>query len=64
MRIEDVPFTTTNWSAIRATEHAGASGVATWRTATSGFEWLSTAPAIWPTTGAAEATFFSCWTES
>jgi hypothetical protein len=36
MRIEDVPFTTTNWSAIRATEHAGASGVATWRTVEAG----------------------------
>jgi quercetin dioxygenase-like cupin family protein len=32
MRIEDVPFTTTDWSQLPATEHRGESGVARWRT--------------------------------
>jgi hypothetical protein len=32
MHIENVPFMTTDWSVIPSTEHAGASGVATWRT--------------------------------
>ena len=32
MKIEAVPFTTTDWSTIAPTEHAGASGVARWRT--------------------------------
>lgn len=32
MRIEDVPFTTTDWSAVAATEHPGETGVARWRT--------------------------------
>lgn len=36
MRIEHVPFMTTNWSAIAATEHRGTSGVATWRTVETG----------------------------
>jgi hypothetical protein len=36
MRIEDVPFMTTDWSAIRVTEHPGTSGMATWRTVEAG----------------------------
>ncbi len=32
MRIENVPFTTTDWSSVPATEHPGESGVAVWRT--------------------------------
>jgi quercetin dioxygenase-like cupin family protein len=36
LRIEDVPFMTTDWSAVPATEHAGASGKATWRTIEKG----------------------------
>lgn len=32
MRIEDVPFGTTDWSAVPATRHAGEAGFATWRT--------------------------------
>jgi quercetin dioxygenase-like cupin family protein len=32
MRIENVPFTTVDWSEIAPTEHAGTTGVARWRT--------------------------------
>ena len=32
MKIENVPFATTDWSQIVATEHPGETGVALWRT--------------------------------
>ncbi len=32
MKIEGVPFTTTDWCSIKATEHLGSTGVALWRT--------------------------------
>lgn len=32
MKIEDVPFMTTDWSAIPITHHKGESGQATWKT--------------------------------
>ena len=32
MFLNDIPFGTTDWSTVDATEHAGESGVATWRT--------------------------------
>ena len=32
MRIEQVPFGTVDWSSVAPTEHAGETGVATWRT--------------------------------
>jgi hypothetical protein len=32
MKIEQVPFHTTDWSKVEATEHAGEAGVARWRT--------------------------------
>ena len=32
MRIDDIPFGTTDWSAVAPTTHAGETGVATWRT--------------------------------
>lgn len=32
MRIEDVPFTTTDWSQLPPAEHPGVSGIAVWRT--------------------------------
>jgi quercetin dioxygenase-like cupin family protein len=32
MRIENVPFATTDWSQVAATEHPGETGVARWRT--------------------------------
>lgn len=32
MRMEDIPFGTTDWRAIPATEHPGESGMALWRT--------------------------------
>jgi quercetin dioxygenase-like cupin family protein len=32
MLINDIPFGTTDWSRVDATEHAGESGVARWRT--------------------------------
>src|SRR5271157_2896407 len=32
MRIEGVPFGTTDWSTVPATEHVGTTGVALWRT--------------------------------
>ncbi len=32
MRIENVPFMTTDWKAVPATEHPGTSGTALWRT--------------------------------
>ena len=32
MKIDSVPFDTTDWSAIEPTHHAGESGSATWRT--------------------------------
>jgi hypothetical protein len=36
MQIEDVRFMTTDWSAVPATEHAGETGTATWRTIEQG----------------------------
>lgn len=32
MRIDDIPFGTTDWNAVETTEHAGETGVARWRT--------------------------------
>lgn len=32
MFLKDIPFGTTDWSAVEATTHAGESGVARWRT--------------------------------
>jgi hypothetical protein len=32
MRMTDIPFGTTDWSAIEPTEHKGETGMATWRT--------------------------------
>ncbi len=32
MHLSDIPFGTTDWSQIERTEHAGETGVATWRT--------------------------------
>jgi len=32
MRITDIPFGTTDWTTIAPTEHAGDTGMATWRT--------------------------------
>ena len=32
MQLQEIPFGTTDWSAVEKTEHAGASGVAHWRT--------------------------------
>lgn len=36
MRIENVPFGTTDWAAVARTEHAGETGVAYWRTVETG----------------------------
>ncbi|NOK33335.1 hypothetical protein D7W79_01285 [Corallococcus exercitus] len=36
MKISNIPFATTDWSAIRPTEHAGAPGKAFWRTLQAG----------------------------
>ena len=36
MQIPHLPFTVTDWSRVPATEHAGESGKATWRTFTVG----------------------------
>lgn len=32
MRINDIPFGTTDWAGVEATTHQGDTGVATWRT--------------------------------
>lgn len=32
MRMTDIPFDTTDWSAMEATEHKGEMGMASWRT--------------------------------
>jgi hypothetical protein len=32
MRLKDIPFSTTTWSAIEPTTHPGETGTATWRT--------------------------------
>jgi len=32
MHIDDIPFGTTDWSAVEPTSHAGETGMATWRT--------------------------------
>jgi len=32
MQMRDIPFGTTDWSAVTSTEHRGETGVATWRT--------------------------------
>ncbi len=36
MKIEGVPFTTTDWEKVPATEHPGETGVARWRTIEAG----------------------------
>lgn len=36
MRIEGVPFSTTDWGRVPVTEHAGETGLATWRTVNVG----------------------------
>ena len=36
MRIEGVPFMTTDWSKVSPTEHPGTTGVALWRTVEQG----------------------------
>ncbi len=36
MKMTDIPFGTTDWSAIERTEHKGETGVAYWRTQTFG----------------------------
>ena len=36
MRIEGVPFATTDWGRVPVTEHPGESGLATWRTVETG----------------------------
>jgi quercetin dioxygenase-like cupin family protein len=36
MRIEDVPFMTTDWQTVPASTHPGTSGVALWRTVEQG----------------------------
>lgn len=36
MRIEDVPFMTTDWRTVPATTHPGTSGAAVWRTVEQG----------------------------
>jgi quercetin dioxygenase-like cupin family protein len=36
MRIEGVPFSTSDWSQVPVTEHPGETGVATWRTVETG----------------------------
>lgn len=32
MKMHDIPFSTTDWSAVDRTEHKGETGIATWRT--------------------------------
>ena len=36
MKMADIPFGTTDWSAVQETHHAGTTGSATWRTANFG----------------------------
>jgi len=36
MQLGDLPFMTTDWSTVPATEHPGTSGMATWRTVEAG----------------------------
>ena len=36
MRLSDIPFGTTDWTRLEATEHKGETGVAYWRTQTFG----------------------------
>jgi hypothetical protein len=36
MKLENIPFSVTDWSAVEPTEHPGDAGVATWRTRTFG----------------------------
>ena len=36
MQFGNLPFMTTDWSAVPATEHRGTTGVATWRTVQAG----------------------------
>lgn len=36
MKIEDIPFCTTEWASIPRTEHKGTTGVAHWQTASFG----------------------------
>lgn len=32
MKMEDIPFGTTDWAGVEATEHKGTTGIARWRT--------------------------------
>jgi hypothetical protein len=62
MRIEAVPFTTTDWGGVPVTEHPGETGVASWRTVEAGnirVRMVEYSPATSPTTGASAAT--CCW---
>lgn len=36
MQMSDIPFGTTDWSAVEPTEHTGETGTATWRTCNFG----------------------------
>ncbi len=36
MKMSDIPFALTDWSAVAPTEHAGITGMALWRTVTCG----------------------------
>jgi quercetin dioxygenase-like cupin family protein len=36
VKISDIPFGTTDWSSVERTEHAGDTGLATWRTRSFG----------------------------
>jgi len=36
MRIDNVPFMTTDWSVVQPTEHPGTTGMALWRTVETG----------------------------
>jgi hypothetical protein len=66
MRLSDIPFGTTDWSRLAATEHKGETGLAYWRTqmGTSGFAWSNIRAATWPIIGAAKGISSCAWRAS
>ena len=59
MRMADIPFGTTDWTAVEPTTHKGETGVATWRTRQFGdirVRMVEYSPGYVPTIGARRGT--------
>jgi hypothetical protein len=62
MKMQDVPFSTTDWNEVESVEYKGESGTSFWKTLkleTSGFAWLNIRLTLSPITGVNAVMF--CW---